>query len=310
MPVNTSTFLPAVSAISAAVSGAHGMVDSAKNLIDPADIGVSIDATTVPNLAVKLTSTSALSTPEQVLRDYNNKKSWLDATASAWFERSFFSKAIAVTTFVAFSGLIGIFAGASIFFGLAAALISLVAHKLLVAHDENRRSRGNFFAGAAANVIEATKVLNTQSAELLNAVPKLDEANEFLQEQNAKLVSITDAVETATTDLAANQAAATKVLESVVEGMEDLAEMISDTVTQAKDVEIAVSKFSDAVDSFKEASKEFSNFGERFHFFVDDACNSQATSHVFVDENERAMEQMKAQLQMREPSYTQTASPK
>ena len=306
MPVNTSTFLPAVSTISAAVSDVNEMVGSAKNFINSADIGTSIDATAAPKSVPK----AILITPEQVLQDYNSKKSWFDATASAWAERSFFTKAITVTTFVAFSGLIGIFAGASLFFGLAAALISLVAHKLLIAHDENRQSRGKFFADEAAHAIEATAVLNAQSTELFIAIPQLDKANESLQEQNVKLVSSTDAVETATIDLVANQAAVTEALESVVGDMEGLAQAIVDTTAQVKDLEIAVSEFSDAVDSFKEASKEFSNFGKRFHFFVDNACNSQATSHVFVDENERAMEQMKAQLQMREPSYTQTFSPK
>jgi methyl-accepting chemotaxis protein len=222
----------------------------------------------------------------ELMRRYMAKKSWFDTISGWWCERSFFTKTVIITGLTLVAAGIGFLIGAVLGLTLSTAILSFIAHKLLMSHEHHRREKGkiivaeavaltvelkasqDFFKKATIDVRAAAEELQASSKEMKEQAHRITVETEAVHQANEGLLPLVDEIKTGTATLLEHEAEATAHLETMAGDLRGTALAISHTTERVEAVTIAAEGFSTTVLGMQQSERVFSEAVSRFRLFV------------------------------------------
>ncbi len=222
-----------------------------------------------------------------LLRHYMAHQSWFDGLSSSWSGRSFFKQIIIVSSVVLFSGLMGILVNAPIVIMLSVAVVSAMMHRLLVAHETNRREGGMIIINQAIKVTsenlnnsmalfnEASTAahqvkhqLEPQVAEMEQCVVAMKSACATINQENQALMKEAETMNTIADARLVQENSVNSSYQAIVERFKQQADVIHTATTTIEQVGSSALQFSEIVVDFQQHQDHLVQSAKYFNLFM------------------------------------------
>jgi len=260
----------------------------------------------------------------ELMRRYMSDKSWFEKLSSRWKRNPFILKVVYIFLLSVVGYFLGLLINIPLILACCIALVSIITHKLLLAHENNRWKKAQIFAAesiALNNQLSETQVfLHTAMNEVNTSYAQLTHEGDALQEQVTQLTIeadnlhqqndvLTVVVNSAEKETALFTKQATKVSETLVEISTDL-DQYQHIIDQSKEsliqIDTTTSELSEVVAATKKTQSILSDVVDRISLFADKSPqvsaplipnndNFIATLTREVDEMDEFIEQFKAE---------------
>jgi hypothetical protein len=259
-----------------------------------------------------------------LMQRHMEQKSWFDKISSSWNEQSFLLKLTYASLFILASSFVGILMGASLTLTLSAAILSILTHKLLVSHEQNRWAAARIFAAetiALNTDLHATEVffneathamsttheaLRTEVGTMKAQVERLEPEIPLLQQQREALAYVVDKAENATTNLLHQEKSVYKEFAAISEDLD----IYHKKITHSKEVvatlgEVA-SQFSGVVTAMQGSQLKFAEAVDTICFFANERSRSETTE---IENNNDFIAELMRQVAINEAFIEKLSAP-
>lgn len=247
-----------------------------------------------------------------LMRGFMSNKSWFDKISSGWSEQSFLSKAGYISAFIITSSFVGSLLGSSLIYTISAVIISIVTHKLLVAHQANRWQNARILAAQTINLNgrlsasqalfeKATNDMQTAHAEmrsdsglLQDQAKALTIESDNLHFQNEVLIDLVKGLEIETAPLITSQQAVNDEFKQLKDDLKIYQEAIQHSQEGVTQIEQSAAEFANAVNEMQKNQLKLADAVDTICFFAKERPHFNKT-----DPSEEEMDETIAAL-MRE----------
>ena len=221
-----------------------------------------------------------------LIRRFLAHQSWFDNLTASWHARSFLTQMTVISGVIVLSGLIGSLFNASFFLMLSVGFVSVLTHRLFIAHEANRRKGGEIF-------IEESRVLNqelvmskaffTEATATMNQVAEnikpnviamsdqtitLNLATETLVETHHKVITALNEIKSTSSQLVEQENRVQDSYKEMANGYREQTSVIQKTTQKVGEIATTVAAFSASVADFQQNKNNWVASFNQFDLFM------------------------------------------
>ena len=222
-----------------------------------------------------------------LMRRYMSDKSWFEKLSSLWKQNSFLLKFVYIFILTIVGYFLGLLINIPVILACCIALVSIITHKLLIAHENNRWKKAQIFAAESIELnnqlSESQAFLNTAMNEVNSSYAQLTNEGDALQEQvtqltleannlhqqNAKLNVVVDSVEKETTLFTKQVTKVTETFSEISTDLDQYQQIIDQSKEALTKIDISTSELSEVVAATKKTQNILAEVVDTISLFAD-----------------------------------------